>query len=104
MEKVLIDLFVVPEEALPEFLTAVRTTTPFLRSLPGYVEGWVYTKESEPGRYNVITTAVWANDEVYQEAKKAAVEQYRCINFNPQDVIKRLGAQMERGEFARAAY
>jgi len=104
MEKVLVDLFVVPEDALAEFLEAVRTTTPFLRSLPGFVEGWIYTKESEPGHHNVITTAVWANEEAYQAAKRAAQEEYRRINFNPQEVIQRLGVQMERGEFTRTAY
>jgi heme-degrading monooxygenase HmoA len=104
MEKVLIDLFTVPEEALEEFMEAVRTTTPFLRSLPGYVEGWIYTKESGPGRWNVVTTAVWTDEEAYQAARTAAQAEYSRINFNPQEVIKRLGVQMERSEFARAAY
>lgn len=65
MEKVLVDVFEVPGANLSEFLEAVRITTPFLRSLPGFVEGWIYTKESEAGRYNVVTTAIWANEEVY---------------------------------------
>lgn len=104
MEKVLIDLFVVPEENLAQFMEAVRTTTPFLRSLPGYVEGWIYTKKSESGAYNVVTTAVWADEEAYLAAKQAAQEEYRRIDFNPQDVIKKLGVQMERGEFSREAY
>jgi len=104
VEKVLVDLFIVPEENLAEFMEAVRTTTPFLRSLPGYVEGWIYTKESGPGHYNVVTTAVWTNEEAYQVARQAAQEEYRRINFCPQDVIKRLGVQMERGEYSRQVY
>jgi heme-degrading monooxygenase HmoA len=104
VEKVLVDLFVVPEENLQDFMDAVRTTTPFLRSLPGFVEGWIYTRENGPGHYNVITTAVWANEEAYQAAKQAAQEEYRRIDFNPQEIIARLGVQMERGEFVRAAY
>jgi heme-degrading monooxygenase HmoA len=104
VEKVLVDLFVVPEENLQDFMDAVRTTTPFLRSLPGFIEGWIYTRESGPGHYNVITTAVWANEEVYQAAKRAAQEEYRRIDFNPQEITARLGVQMERGEFVRTAY
>ncbi len=104
MEKVLVDLFIVPQDALAEFLKAVRLTTPFLRSLPGYVEGWVYTKKSDSGAYNVITTAVWADEDSYLAARRSAQEEYRRIDFNPQDVIKRLGVQMERGEFSREAY
>jgi heme-degrading monooxygenase HmoA len=104
MEKVLVDLFIVPEENLAEFLEAIRVTTPFLRSLPGYVEGWVYTRTSDPGTYNVMTTAVWEDEDAYQAARRSAQDEYRRINFNPQDVIKRLGVQMDRGEFARTAY
>jgi len=104
MEKVLVDLFVVPEEALAEFLEAVRVTTPFLRSIPGYVEGWIYTRQSGAGAHNIITTAVWESEDAYQAARQAAQDEYRRINFNPQAVIKRLGVQIERSEFSRQAY
>ena len=104
MEKVLIDLFTVPEQALPEFIAAARKLPPFLRTLPGFVEGHIYQKKSEAGRYNVVTTAVWANGEAYAAARQAAQEEYRRIGFNPQEVISRLGVQMERGEFDRTSY
>ena len=104
MEKVLIDLFVVPEKSLPEFMEAVRKLPPLLRTLPGFVEGYVYQRKGEAGRYNVVTTAVWASEEAFLAAKQAAQEAYRRMNFNPQEVIARLGVQMERGEFDRTPY
>jgi heme-degrading monooxygenase HmoA len=104
VEKVLIDVFEVPEAAVAEFLVAVRTTTPFLRSLPGYVEGYVFQKKGGPGRYNVVTTAVWANEEAYQAAKLAAQDEYHRIGFNPQEVIARLGVTIERAEYDRSPY
>ena len=104
MEIVLIDTFVVPKDALPEFMDAVRTTTPFLRSLPGFVEGYIFQSVDDSGRYNVATTAVWANEQAYQAAKAAAQQEYQRIGFNPGEVIKRLGVEMERGVFNRTPY
>ena len=104
MEKVLIDQFIVPEPALAEFLDAVRKLPPFLRTLPGFVEGYIYQKKSGPGRYNVITTAVWASEDAYLAARKAAEAEYRRLNFNPQEIIGRLGVQMERAEYDRTSY
>jgi heme-degrading monooxygenase HmoA len=104
MERVLIDIFIVPEPALPEFLEAARKLPPFLRSLPGFVDGWIYQKKEGPGRYNVVTTAVWASEAAYEAAKATAQEEYRRLGFNPQEVMNRLGVQIERGVFDRAPY
>lgn len=104
MEKILIDLFTVPEDALAEFMAAVRILTPFLRSLPGFVEGHIHESTDGSGRYNVITTAVWANEDAYQAAKAAAQAEYRRLDFNPQEIVRRLGVQMERAEYRRSSY
>src|SRR5690348_10083359 len=72
MEKVLIDKFIVPEESKASFLEAARKSSTFVRTLPGFVEGFVYEKVDGDGRHNVITTAVWASEEAFANAKQAA--------------------------------
>jgi hypothetical protein len=42
MPKVLIDLFVAPEESRSEFLRAARSAQNFIKTLPGFVEGFLY--------------------------------------------------------------
>jgi len=42
MEVVLIDRFTVPEESKVTFLAEVRRSAAFLRTLPGFVEGFVH--------------------------------------------------------------
>lgn len=42
MEVVLIDKFIVPEESKTLFLAEVRKSAASLRTLPGFVEGFVY--------------------------------------------------------------
>lgn len=58
MEIVLMDKFIVPEESKARFLEEVHKSAAFLRTLPGFVEGFVYEKTDGDSRNNVVTTAV----------------------------------------------
>lgn len=104
MQVVLIDSFVVPEGSLEAFLSAVRQSSSILRRLPGFVEGFVYEKTDGDGRHNVVTTAVWADDAAFQNAKKSALEAFRRIGFHPPEIMKKLGVQMERAVYRRSPY
>ena len=59
MQKVLIDLFVVPEESRSEFLKTARSAQNFIKTLTGFVEGFLYEKKDGGSRCNLATTAVW---------------------------------------------
>ena len=72
MEIVLIDKFIVPEESKERFLEEVHKSATFLRILLGFVEGFVYEKTDGESRRNVVTTAVWQDEEAFQNAKKSA--------------------------------
>lgn len=65
MEIVVIDQFVVPPEAMSEFVEASREVQNVLKTLPGFVTGFVYRKRDGDGRNNVITTAVWQSEDAY---------------------------------------
>lgn len=104
MEVVLVDKFMVPEESKAAFLAAVRKSSAFLRTLPGFVEGFVYESTDGASRHNVVTTAVWKNDEAFQNAKKSAVEEFERIGFNPPEIMRKLKVEIERGIYRRSAY
>lgn len=104
MEVVLLDKFMVPEESKAAFLAAVRKSSAFLRTLPGFVEGFVYESTDGASRHNVVTTAVWKNDEAFQNAKKSAVEEFERIGFNPPEIMRKLKVEIERGIYRRSAY
>ena len=59
MQKVLIDKFIVPKESKAPFLERTREVQSFLKTLPGFVEGFLYEKRDGERRYNYVTTAVW---------------------------------------------
>lgn len=103
MEIVLIDKFIVPEESKVAFLTEVRKSSAFLRTLPGFIEGFVY--ERADGRsHNVVTTAVWKDEEAFQNAKESAAEEFQRIGFNPAEIMRVLKVEIERGIYRRSAY
>ncbi len=100
----LIDRFIVPEESKQEFLQQVHKSASFLRTLPGFVEGYVYEKTDGDSRQNVLTTAVWKDEEAYQNAKRSASEGFKKIGFNPPEIMKALNVQMERAVYRRSKY
>jgi hypothetical protein len=52
------DKFVVLDESKAAFLTEVRKSAAFLRTLSGFVEGFVYESTDGGSRHNIVTTAV----------------------------------------------
>jgi hypothetical protein len=104
VEVVLLDKFMVPEESKAAFLEEVRKSSAFLRTLLWFVEGFVYESTDGASRHNVVTTAVWKNDEAFQNAKKSAVEEFERIGFNPPEIMRKLKVEIERGIYRRSAY
>ncbi len=104
LEIVLIDKFIVPEESKPRFLEEVRKSATFLRTLPGFIEGFICEKTDGETRHDVMTTAVWKDEEAFQGAKKAAATEFQRIGFNPQEVMKTLKVEIERATYRRSPY
>jgi hypothetical protein len=68
------------------------------------VEGFVYESINDGNRHNVVTTAVWKNEDVFQDAKKNAAEEFQRIGFNPPEIMKSLKVELERGVYRRSPY
>ena len=104
MEVVLIDKFIVAEQSKPAFLAEVRKSSAFLRTLPGFVEGFVYESTDGGSRHNIMTTAVWKDEDAFQNAKKTAAEEFQRIGFNPPEIMRKLKVEIERGVYRRSPY
>ena len=104
MEIAVIDQFVVPPDAMSEFLETSRKVQKVLKTFPGFLEGFVYEKRDGDGRNNVITTVVWQNEDAYTNARTAMADMLQSFSPDPQAVMRKLGIQIERGRFGRTPF
>jgi heme-degrading monooxygenase HmoA len=101
---VLIDSFIVPKESADAFLEKMHLSESILKTLPGFVDGYVYVEKGDGSRYNVITTATWENESAVASAKQAVAAAYRKNNFNPQAIMQELNIQAVRALYSRKPY
>ncbi len=104
MQRVLIDMFIVPVESKAAFLEAARRSATFLKTLPGFVEGFVHEKTDGDGPYNIVTTAVWENEDAFANARRAAAEEFQRRGFNPQETMRTLRVEITRAVYERSSY
>ena len=103
MEAVLVDKFIVPEQAKAKFLEEVHRSAAVLRTLPELVEGYVYERTDGESRHNIMTSAVWKDEEAFQKARKNAAEAFKKIGFNPAEIMKNLKVEIERAVDRRSS-
>ena len=104
MEIVLIDTFIVPEESKNEFREAAVRAQDFIKTLPGYVEGYIYEQTGGESSANFLTTAVWKNEAAFEDAKKAVLAEYAKRGYDPAVTRQRLGIEQTRSTYSRSPY
>jgi len=104
MQQVLIDTFIVPEESKAPFLERARKVQSYLKTLPGFVEGFLYEMRDGESRYNYMTTAVWENVEAFENAKRAVATEFKRQGLDPQETRKKLKIEGERAVYERSPY
>ena len=104
MEKVLVDALIVPEESKAAFLERANHVQSFLRTLPGFVEGFLLERKDGESRYNFLTTAVWKNEEALENAQKAVALEYRKRGDDPNETRRKLRIEGVRSTYERSPY
>src|SRR5215471_14566993 len=104
MQKVLIDIIVVPEESKAAFLERARQVQSILRDIPGFVEGYIYEQKEGDSRYNFVTTAVWESEEAIENAQKFVTSEFQRLGFNRQETARKLGIETIRSTYERSPY
>jgi heme-degrading monooxygenase HmoA len=104
MGKILIDKFIVPEPSKASFLESAHRVQRFLKTLPGFVEGFLYEKKEGEGQYNYMTTAVWESERAFNEAKSAVATEFSKEGIDPQKVMNELKIERERAVYERSHY
>lgn len=104
MERIVVDTFIVPEESRSAFLELASRAQGFLKTLPGFVEGYLYERVDLTGTTNFMTTAVWENEEAYENAKKSATSEFQKWGFNQPEALKKLKIEKDRALYTRSPW
>lgn len=99
MQPILIDKFIVPEEAKEEFVNRLNTNLDFIGTLPGFVKTAVYEQTDGEGEFNFVTTAFWESNEALTNAKEAVKNEYQRQGFDPPEMFERLNIRMDRAVY-----
>lgn len=92
-----IDKFFVPKNAIETFTQRMNYNRNFIKNLSGFIKDDVYEQKDGEGNLTIITIAVWQSQEDLYNAKNAVQAEYKRIDFNPDEFLKRLNITMERG-------
>lgn len=103
-QRVLIDAFKVPKVSKDKFLETVRTIQSLIRMQPGFIEGSLFIKIAGETDLEVVTTAIWTDEETLEHAKKLISAEMQKTGINPKEVMKQLGVTVERGIYETKPY
>lgn len=94
-----VDKYVVPPQALAEFMDKTRKTHDLLRVLPGFVQDLVLEQAAGPGEFNFVTIVEWESLESIEKAKVAEMAMHRKMRFNPRKTFARLGIKADLANY-----
>lgn len=94
-----VDIFNVPVQSRRRFLDRVEETHRVLRTIPGFIEDRILERPSGPGACNIVTMAVWKDEDAVAHAKTVVGAWHSKTGFNPQKLMKDLGVEAAIGEF-----
>lgn len=98
-----IDKFIVPAAARDEFMARVAMIKDMLQAMPGCRQNLVLEQVAGPGAFNVVTFVEWQDAEALENAKTTVTARYKAMNFNPQELIARLGVTADIANYGIAA-
>jgi hypothetical protein len=94
-----VDIFNVPIQARRRFLDRVEETHRVLRTIPGFIEDHILERPGGPSACNIVTIAIWKDEETVRHAKAVVGDWHARTGFNPQKLMRDLGVEAVIGEF-----
>jgi heme-degrading monooxygenase HmoA len=94
-----IDRFAVPEAARAQFLERVHATHDLLRNQPGFIQDFLVEQPAGDGTSIILTMVEWEDEVAVETARKTIGAIHRRMNFEPRELIARLGIMAELGDY-----
>lgn len=97
MKQIFIDKFIIPKNAIDEFISRMGYNRNFIKNIPGFIKDSVYQSKDENGNLLIITVAEWKDEASLRNVKKLVQAEYKKIGFDPVKMTTMLNIKMERG-------
>lgn len=91
-----VDKFIIPKNAVEEFVQRMEYNRDIIRSFPGFIKDEVIFSMDTNGDLTLMTIAVWQNQDFLDKAKLLVEAEYKKIDFNQAKFIKQLNIKTER--------
>jgi hypothetical protein len=98
-----IDGFDIPADALAEFQAAMQRNMAFIKTLRGFLGHVVFKKISGPSTINIVTIAVWEDQEAVDKAGEQVRAYYQRIGFDMPAMLARWGVTAAVGNYQAPA-
>lgn len=91
-----VDKFRIPISVVDEFIDRTEYNRTFIKTLPGFIGDLMIVRNDSDENLILMTVATWASAEYLAAARLKVQEEYKRINFNPAEFMKKLNVTMER--------
>lgn len=95
-----VDKFIVPTAVREEFIERILLIHEMLGAQPGFVSDLLLEQIAGPGKFNLVTVAIWEDASAAEAAGRVATARYRAEQFDPAAFIERLGITADMGTYA----
>ena len=91
-----LDRFVVPDHARADFLDRVRAVHAPLRTQDRFIQDFLLEEPAGPGKSTIVTMVEW-EDAAWFRGCGSRSRPCTNANFNPREMLARLGIEVEQG-------
>lgn len=75
-----------------------------LQALPGFVQDFILEQLSDTAEFNLVTIVEWENMEAIKEAKEEIHKLHEQMNFDPKELMLRLGIRADLGNYEQTKF
>lgn len=91
------DKYAVPAAARDEFLENAQATHTFLKTQPGFIQGFILEQADGPSEFNFVNFTEFEDSQALANAREAVTALHERKGFDPRAFQERLGIRADVG-------
>ena len=100
-EQVIIDRFMVPKAAMPEFRNRIKVSMNIIGKQAGFVSDMAYEQIDGKDETTYITIVTWESREALENSLSRVQAEYDRLSFDPAKTMESLKIALDRGIYTK---